>query len=86
MLNLRHLKSGWTSLLRESYFKWFARAGNFKGGARLSNYLDGIKKDAIASVFESLMTVGLKKIIETKPQSSDRNSPSSHAPSLRIGP
>ena len=69
-LNLRHLKSGWTSLLRESYFKWFARAGNFKGGARLSNYLDGIKKDAIASVPESLMTVGLKKIIETKPQSS----------------
>jgi putative heme-binding domain-containing protein len=32
--------------------------------------LDGIKKDAIASVPESLMTVGLKKIIETKPQSS----------------
>ena len=44
------LKTGWTSLLRESYFKWFVRAGSFKGGARLSNYLDGIKKDAIASV------------------------------------
>ena len=69
-LNLRHLKTGWTSLLRESYFKWFIRAGNFKGGARLSNYLSGIKKDAIASVKDSQMTEGLKKIIDTKPQSS----------------
>ena len=69
-LNLRHLKNGWTSLLRESYFKWFVRAGNFKGGARLNNYLDGIKKDAIASVKDSQMTEGLKKIIDTKPQSS----------------
>jgi putative heme-binding domain-containing protein len=69
-LNLRHLKTGWTSLLRESYFKWFVRAGNFKGGARLSNYLEGIKKDAIASVPNNQMTAGLKKIIETQPQSS----------------
>ena len=69
-LNLRHLKTGWSPLLRESYFKWFVRAGNFKGGARLSNYLDGIKKDAIASVPDNQMTAGLKKIIETKPQSS----------------
>tara|TARA_B100001248_G_scaffold260933_1_gene250588 strand:- start:157 stop:3426 length:3270 start_codon:yes stop_codon:yes gene_type:complete len=70
-LNLRHLKTGWTSMLRESYFKWFVRAGSFKGGARLSNYLDGIKKDAIASVEDWQMTEGLKKIIETKPQQAD---------------
>jgi putative heme-binding domain-containing protein len=70
-LNLRHLKTGWTSMLRESYFKWFVRACSFKGGARLSNYLDGIKKDAIASVEDWQMTEGLKKIIETKPQQAD---------------
>lgn len=70
-LNLRHLKTGWTSLLRESYFKWFVRAGSFKGGARLSNYMDGIKKDAIASVEDRQMTDGLKKIIATKPQQTD---------------
>ena len=58
-------------MLRESYFKWFVRAGSFKGGARLSNYLDGIKKDAIASVEDWQMTEGLKKIIETKPQQAD---------------
>ena len=60
-LNLRHLKTGWTSMLRESYFKWFIRAGSFKGGARLSNYLDGIKKDAIASVEDWQMTRRLKE-------------------------
>ena len=70
-LNLRHLKTGWTSMLRESYFNWFVRAGSFKGGARLSNYLDGIKKDAIASVEDWQMTEGLKKIIDTKPQQAD---------------
>jgi putative heme-binding domain-containing protein len=70
-LNLRHLKTGWTSMLRESYFNWFVRAGSFKGGARLSNYLDGIKKDAVASVEDWQMTEGLKKIIETKPQQAD---------------
>ena len=70
-LNLRHLKAGWTSMLRESYFNWFVRAGSFKGGARLSNYLDGIKKDAIASVEDWQMTEGLKKIIDTKPQQAD---------------
>jgi putative heme-binding domain-containing protein len=70
-LNLRHLKTGWTSMLRESYFNWFVRAGSFKGGARLSNYLDGIKKDAIASVEDWQMTEGLTKIIDTKPQQAD---------------
>ena len=71
-LNLRHLKTGWTSSLqREAYFKWFVRAGSFKGGARLSNYLDGIKKDAIASVPERHRTVGLNKIINTKPEQTD---------------
>ena len=70
-LNLRHLKTGWTSMLREYYFNWFVRAGSFKGGARLSNYLDGIKKDAIANVEDWQMTEGLKKIIDTKPQQAD---------------
>jgi putative heme-binding domain-containing protein len=70
-LNLRHLKTGWTSMLLESYFNWFVRAGSFKGGARLSNYLDGIKKDAIASVEDLQMTEGLTKIIDTKPQQAD---------------
>jgi putative heme-binding domain-containing protein len=69
-LNLRHLKNGWTPKLRETYFQWFVRAGNFKGGARLSNYLGGIKKDAEASVPKTEMTPQLAKIIKTKPKES----------------
>ena len=69
-LNLRHIKQGWTPKLHETYFQWFVRAGNFKGGARLSNYLDGIKKDAIASVPKTEMTPRLSKIIKTKPKES----------------
>ena len=37
-LNLRHLKDGWTPM-RETYFKWFVLSGNYRGGARLANYL-----------------------------------------------
>ena len=48
-LNLRHLKDGWTTELRETYFKWFVLSGNYKGGTRLANYLAEIKKHATES-------------------------------------
>lgn len=69
-LNLRHLKNGWTPELRETYFKWFALSGNYKGGARLANYLADIKKHATESVPEAELTLALKKLIETQPKSS----------------
>jgi putative heme-binding domain-containing protein len=69
-LNLRHLKDGWTPELRETYFKWFVLSGNYKGGARLGNYLSDIKKHATESVPKSDMTPALKKLIETQPKSS----------------
>ena len=69
-LNLRHLKDGWTPELRETYFKWFALSGNYKGGSRLANYLADIKKHATESVPEAEMTLALKKLIETQPKSS----------------
>jgi len=68
-LNLRHLKDGWTPELRETYFRWFALSGNYKGGARLANYLADIKKHATESVPEAEMTLALKKLIETQPKS-----------------
>ena len=30
---LRVLKTGWTPALRETYFRWFLKAANYKGGA-----------------------------------------------------
>lgn len=69
-LNLRYLKDGWTPELRETYFKWFVLSGNYKGGARLANYLADIKKHATESVPEGDMTPELTKLINTAPESS----------------
>ena len=69
-LNLRYLEDGWTPELREVYFKWFVLSGNYKGGARLANYLADIKKHATESVPEADLTPALKKLIATQPQSS----------------
>ncbi|MGK0238021.1 MAG: putative heme-binding domain-containing protein [Candidatus Pelagisphaera sp.] len=69
-LNLRHLKVGWTPELREVYFNWFILAGSYRGGARLSNYIDGMKKNALESIPEEDMTPALAKLIETPPKSS----------------
>ncbi len=61
-INLRFMKKGWTAELRKKYFRWFIRAENYQGGARFRNYLNDIKKDAIASIPESQKTPDLKKI------------------------
>ena len=69
-LNLRYLKDGWTPELRETYFKWFVLSGNYKGGARMANYLADIKKHATESVPKADLTPALRKLIETQPKSS----------------
>ncbi|MGK0197426.1 MAG: putative heme-binding domain-containing protein [Yoonia sp.] len=67
-LNLRRVKQGWTSKMRETYFRWVVLAGNYQGGARLSNYLNDIKKHAVESVPASAKTPALMKIIATEPE------------------
>ncbi len=69
-LNLRYLKDGWTPEARETYFQWFVLSGNYKGGARLANYLADIKKHATESVPESDLNPELQKLIATQPKSS----------------
>ena len=69
-LNLRHLKDGWTPKLRETYFKWFVLSGNYRGGARLANYLADIKKHAIEAVPEAELTTALKELMNAQPESS----------------
>ena len=68
-LNLRHLQHGWTPKLRETYFKWFVISGSYQGGARLRNYLDDIKAQAIVAVPADEMTSALTTLIETPPES-----------------
>ena len=69
-LNLRYLQDGWTPELRETYFRWFVLSGNYKGGARLANYLADIKRHATEAVPEADLTPALKKLIQTQPKSS----------------
>ena len=69
-LNLRYLHNGWTAELREMYFNWFVLSGNYKGGARLANYLADIKKHATESVPKSDMTSALTELINTPPKDS----------------
>ena len=69
-LNLRYLRNGWTAELREMYFNWFVLSGNYKGGARLANYLADIKKHATESVPKSDMTSALTELINTPPKDS----------------
>ena len=51
--SIRMLKAGWTPELRESYFKWFLKAANYKGGASFEKFIQFIRDDAVASLSKS---------------------------------
>jgi putative heme-binding domain-containing protein len=61
-------KVGWTKALRESYFRWFPRAANYKGGASFNLFIDEIKANAVATMSEA-EKAELKGVIELKPES-----------------
>ena len=50
--SIRLLKTGWTSELRESYFEWFLKAANYRGGASFEKFIEFIRNDAVASLSE----------------------------------
>ncbi len=50
--SLRHLKTGWSPSLRQSYFQWFNRASGYRGGASFRKFVDYIKEEALANVPE----------------------------------
>jgi putative heme-binding domain-containing protein len=56
---LRSLKSGWSLPLRERYFRWFAKAENYRGGNTFPSSLRRAKNDAIA-----LLTADEKTALE----------------------
>lgn len=51
--SLRHLQSGWTPELQETYFNWFVKAAGYKGGASFSLFVSNIKEEALAHVSEA---------------------------------
>ena len=64
---LRVLKAGWTTELRQRYFTWFSRAGLFKGGPSLGGFLKMMKADAVASLSDA-EKADLQPYIDLAPQ------------------
>lgn len=65
---LRHLRTGWTQELRESYFRWFVRAAGYRGGASFALFVQRIRDDALAHLTDD-EKAALKPILEMKPES-----------------
>jgi len=65
--NLRNLKSGWTIEQRKSYFTWFLKAANYKGGNSLQGFFTRMKNDSIATLTQQEYEI-LKPIIEAQPE------------------
>jgi putative heme-binding domain-containing protein len=65
--SMRMLKSGWSSDLRERYFKWFVRAADYKGGSSFKGFMNRIKGDALALV-PDVEKVALKPILDAAPE------------------
>ena len=65
--SLRMLKQGWTMELRESYFNWFLKASNYRGGASFSKFIEFIRRDAEASLDHQSRNQ-LKELLAKKPE------------------
>ena len=50
--SIRLLKTGWTTESHTSYFEWFLRAANYKGGASFEKFIEFIRTDAVDSLTE----------------------------------
>lgn len=48
--SLRMLDTGWTTATRTSYFEWFLKAANYRGGASFGKFIEFIRDDAVKSL------------------------------------
>ncbi len=51
--SLRMLKTGWTTPLHTTYFEWFLKAANYRGGASFGKFIEFIRNDAVASLSDA---------------------------------
>ncbi len=65
--SLRVLKHGWSLAQRQTYFNWFLKAANFRGGSSLAGFLRDIKSDAVTTLSD-LEKTRLASILEATPQ------------------
>ncbi len=79
---LRMLKAGWTPALRQAYFTWIARSGQFKGGNSLRGFMANIRRSAIANLSDS-EKAALKPILDAKPVTSAPSAPVADRPFVK---
>jgi putative heme-binding domain-containing protein len=65
--SLRMLKTGWTLEQRKTYFSWFLKAANFKGGASVTGFVRNIKNDAV-TMLTAADKAAMQAILEEKPE------------------
>jgi putative heme-binding domain-containing protein len=64
---LRLLKSGWTLDQRKTFFTWFLKAANYKGGSSLKGFFKNMKDDSVATLTPEEKEV-LKPILNAAPE------------------
>lgn len=62
---LRVLKTGWTSELRETYFRWLVKSTGYKGGASFALNMQNIRNDAVKTLTDAEKTA-LADLLEAK--------------------
>lgn len=65
-LALRELKAGWTMPQRQQYFRWFVKAGGYKGGNSFAGFVRMIKADAVRNLSKEDRAT-LQPILDLKP-------------------
>ncbi len=79
--SLRMLKTGWTTPLHTTYFDWFLKAANYRGGASFEKFIEFIRNDAIASLSPAEKTA-LAAVLDRK---AEKKSPLAAAASVLAG-
>ena len=79
---LRMLKAGWTPALRQTYFRWIARSGQFKGGNSLRGFMANIRRSAIDNLSDS-EKAALKPILDAKPVAQAPSAPLADRPFVK---
>ena len=64
--SLRMLKTGWTMEQRKTYFSWYPKAANFRGGNSLGGFLANMKGDAVKTLTPE-EKIALAPILNARP-------------------
>lgn len=65
--SLRVLDTGWTLGTRQTYFEWFLKAANYRGGASFSKFIENIRADALATLSKEEHSA-LAVVLDKKPE------------------